>query len=46
MEIGHTTMNPPAEVREFIKFIKDLDEEQQAGLCLTLEGLRIFSDKF
>lgn len=46
METGHTTMDPSAEVREFIKFIKGLNEEQQAGLCLTLEGLRIFSDKF
>ena len=33
------------ETERFIKYIKCLDERQQAGLCLALEGLKIFTSK-
>lgn len=46
MEREQTTIRLPVdEVKGFIKYIKGLNEEQQAGLCLTLEGLRILADK-
>lgn len=32
------------ETREFIGLIKQLSETQQAGLLLTLQGLRIMSE--
>ncbi len=33
------------EALKFIRYLKCLDERQQAGLCLALEGLQIFTNK-
>lgn len=45
MEREQTTIRLSDELKEFINLLKGLDEKQQAGLCLTLEGLKIFSEK-
>ena len=31
--------------KEFIKYLKSLDEKQQIGLHLTIEGLKVLSEQ-
>lgn len=31
--------------KEFIKYLKSLDEKQQIGLNLTIEGLKVLSEQ-
>jgi len=33
------------QTKEFIEFLKSLDEKQQIGLHLTIEGLQVLSKK-
>lgn len=45
MESEQTTIRLFAELKEFIQFLKSLDEKQQIGVNLTIEGLRLFTEK-
>lgn len=45
MEKEQEIIRLPAEAREFIKFLKSLDEKEQIGLNLTIEGLRLLAEK-
>ena len=45
MKKEQTTIRLPDEVKEFVKFLKSLDEKQQMGLHLTIEGLQLLAEK-
>ena len=45
MEKEQTTICLPMEARSFIRFVKTLNEKQQIGLNITLEGLNLLSEK-
>lgn len=34
-----------SEVRDFIKLIQELNEQEQAGVLLMVQGARLFADK-
>lgn len=45
VEREQTTIRLPAEAKEFVKFLKTLDEKQQIGLSMTVEGLQLLAEK-
>lgn len=45
LKMGQTTSRLPSEAREFVKFLKNLDEKQQIGLDMTIGGLQLLLEK-
>ena len=45
MESEQRKIRPFPETEEFIQFLKSLDEKQQIGVNLTIEGLKLLAGK-